>query len=254
VYVKSIVDSKPLTIFFTATITILIGVFFTYFDAQSAFGFEENILALQTGIISTNNQDYAISQEFEAKIFLNGKIMRLSGLTTTGEQFYLYQKSIGDDTIVRGKILINEDFIPIVQKSEIESKKSVPQDTKEIIVLIKQPQYGYYYDTYTLTAKAFEAELNPRANFDQTQGYAEGVKINVTLTNDRNEERLTSFAGETNQFGVFSGNYLWGYRDSSGEYKVTVMIDDGNSISYQYFPTFYRGETLKLFQNTTSGD
>jgi len=254
VYVKKEVDNKKLTIFFTAAITIVIGIFFTYFDAQSAFGFEENILPLQTGIISTNYQDYAISQEFDTRILQDGRIMRLSGITTSGEQYYLYQKIVGEDTIVKGKILVDGSFIPILQKSELEEIETRNIETREAIVLIKQPHHGYYYDTYALTAKAFDAELNPKANFDQTRGYVGGVKINVTLTNIFNEQRLTSFAGETNQFGVFSGNYLWGYRDSSGEYNVTVMIDDGNSITYQYYPTFYRGDTTKLFRNDTLGD
>ena len=78
--------------------------------SQYAFGFEENIVVFQTGIISTGTQDYAISKDFETRIIQDGKIMRLSGITTTGEVYYLYQKMVGDEIIVKGKILVKWSF------------------------------------------------------------------------------------------------------------------------------------------------
>ncbi len=141
-YVKRTVSSKTLTVVYTSAIIIGVGVFFTHFDSQSVFGFEENILALQTGIISTNNQDYAISQEFETRIFQDGKIMRLSGITTTGEQYYLYQKSIGDEIIVKGKIYVNDAFVPIMFKEDLLEQKPQQSDTK-LAMAVKLSQYTY---------------------------------------------------------------------------------------------------------------
>jgi len=248
VYVKSIVASKPLTIFFTAAITIVIGVFFTYFDAQSAFGFEENILALQTGIISTNNQDYAISQEFEVRIFQNGKIMRLSGLTTTGEQYYLYQKSIGDDTIVRGKIFVNDAFVPIIFKKELLEQKTQQVDTK-LAMSVKLSQYTYSNYQFVISVKVFDAEQNPFPNYNQRTGVLENVFVNVTIT-DRFDEFVTALSGNTDSTGVFQGNYLVleGVVDQ-GEYNVNVIIDDGASNTNQSFTTFFRGDIRDYFQD-----
>ncbi len=247
-YVKSITASKPLTIFFTVAITIVIGVFSTYFDAQSAFGFEENIIALQTGIISTNNQDYAISQEFKVRIFQNGKIMRLSGITTTGEQYYLYQKSIGDDTIVRGKIYVNEAFVPIIFKKELLEQKTQQEDTK-LAMSVKLSQYTYSNYQFVISVKVFDAEKNPSPNYNQRIGVLKNVFVNATIT-DQFDEFITNLSGNTDSTGVFQGNYLV-LEDvvDQGEYNVNVTIDDGTSNITQSFTTFFRGDVRDYFQD-----
>ncbi len=247
-YVKSIADSKPLTIFFTAAITIMIVVFFTYFDAQSALGFEENILALQTGIISTNNQEYAISQEFEVRIFQNGKIMRLSGLTTTGEQYYFYQKSIGDDVIVRGKIYANGAFVPIVFNKDLLEQKTQQSETK-LAMSVKLSQYTYSNYQFVISVKVFDAEQNPLPSYDQKTGVLENVFVNVTIT-DRFDEFVTTLSGNTNSIGVFQANYL--VKEDvvdQGEYNVNVIIDDGTSNTSQSFTTFFRGDIRDYFHD-----
>jgi len=249
VYVKKAIDHNTLTIFFTVTITIVIGVFFTYFDAQSAFGFEENILPLQAGIISTNNQDYAISQEFQAKIFQNGKIMRLSGLTTTGEPYYLYQKIVGDDTIVRGKIYVNDAFVPIIFKEEFLEQKTQQSDT-ELIMAVKLSDYTYSNYKFVISVKVFDAEINPTARYDSRIGILENVFVNATIT-DRFDEFVTSLSGNTDSTGVFQANYLV-LEDvvDQGEYNVNVMIDDGASNLSQSFTTFFRGDIRDYFHDS----
>ena len=247
-YVKRAVNSKTLTIFFTAAITIGIGVFFTYFDAQSAFGFEENILALQTGIISTNNQDYAISQEFETRIFQDGKIMRLSGITTTGEQYYLYQKSIGDEIIVKGKIYVNDAFVPIIFKEDLLEQKTQQSDTK-LAMAVKISQYTYSNYQFVISVKVFDAEKNPLSNYNQRDGVLENVFVNVTIT-DRFDEFVTTISGNTDSTGVFQGNYLVLENVvDQGEYNVNVTIDDGTSNTSQSFTTFFRGDVRDYFQD-----
>ena len=136
--------------------------------------------------------------------------------------------------------MIDGQFIPIIQRHELKEQVIEPKEQKKIIVLVKQPHHGYYYDSYIITAKAFESELNSQANFYQNWGYVEGVKINVTLTK-RFDNILTSFGGDTNQFGTYTGKYLWGYRDQTGEYNVTVVSDYKGDINTQHFNTFYRG-------------
>lgn len=245
---KSDITSKPLTIFFIAAISIVTGVFFTYFDAQSAFGFEENILALQTGIISTNNNDYAISQEFEVRIFQNGKIMRLSGFTTTGEQYYFYQKSIGDDIIVRGKIYVNGVFVSIIFNEDLLKQKTQQSDTK-LAMAVKLSQYTYSNYQFIISVKVFDAEQNPLPNYNQRTGVLENVFVNVTIT-DRFDEFITTLSGTTDSRGVFQGNYLV-YENvvDQGEYNVKVIIDDGTSNTSQSFTTFFRGDVRDYFKD-----
>ncbi len=240
--------SKTLTIVFTATITIVIGGFFTYFDAQSAFGFEENILPLQTGIISTNNQEYAISQEFEVRIFQNGKIMRLSGLTTTGEQYYFYQKSVGDDIIVRGKIYVNGAFVPIMFKEDLLEQKTQQSETK-LDMAVKLSQYTYSNYQFVISVKVFDAEKNPSPNYNHKTGVLENVFVNVTIT-DRFDEFVTTLSGNTDSIGVFQGSYLV-LEDvvDQGEYTVDVMIEDETSNTSQSFTTFFRGDVRDYFKD-----
>lgn len=247
-YVKKDITNKPLTIFFIATISIVTGVFFTYFDAQSAFGFEENILALQTGIISTNNNDYAISQEFEVRIFQNGKIMRLSGLTTTGEQYYFYQKSVGDDIIVRGKIYVNGAFVSIIFKEDLLEQKTQQPETK-LVMAVKLSQYTYSNYQFVISVKVFDAEQNPSPNYNQRTGVLENVFVNVTIT-DRFDEFVTTLSGNTDSTGVFQEKYLVleGVVDQ-GEYNVKVIIDDGTSNTSQSFTTFFRGDVRDYFKD-----
>jgi len=240
--------NKTFTIVFTAAITILIGGFFTYFDAQSTFGFEENILPLQTGLISTNNQDYAISQEFETRIFQDGKIMRLSGITTTGEQYYLYQKSIGDDIIVKGKIYVNGAFVPIIFKEDLLELKTQQSDTK-LAMAVKISRYTYSNYQFVISVKVFDAEKNPLSNYNQRDGVLENVFVNVTIT-DRFDEFVTTISGNTDSTGVFQGNYLV-LEDvvDQGEYNVNVMIGDETYNTSQSFTTFFRGDVRDYFQD-----
>jgi len=248
VYVIRAVSSKTLTIVFTSAIIIGVGVFFTHFDAQSAFGFKENILPLQTGIISTNSQDYAISQEFQVRIFQNGKIMRLSGLTTTGEQYYLYQKIIGDDTIVRGKIYVNGAFVPIIFKVDLLEQKTQQSETK-LAMAVKLSQYTYSNYQFVISVKVFDAEKNPSPNYNHKTGVLENVFVNVTIT-DRFDEFVTTLSGNTDSIGVFQGNYLV-LEDvvDQGEYTVDVMIEDETSNTSQSFTTFFRGDVRDYFKD-----
>jgi len=246
--VKRTVSSKTLTVVYTSAIIIGVGVFFTHFDSQSVFGFEENILALQTGIISTNNQDYAISQEFETRIFQDGKIMRLSGITTTGEQYYLYQKSIGDDIIVKGKIYVNGAFVPIIFKEDLLEQKTQQSDTK-LAMAVKISQYTYSNYQFVISVKVFDAEKNPLSNYNQRDGVLENVFVNVTIT-DRFDEFVTTLSGNTDSTGVFQGNYLV-LEDvvDQGEYNVNVMIGNETYNTSQSFTTFFRGDVRDYFQD-----
>ena len=244
-YVHSI-KRKTLTIVFTVSISVLVGVFITYFDSQNAFGFEENILVLQSGIISTTNQDYAISQEFATRIFQDGKIMRLSGITITGEQYYLYQKIVGEDTIVRGKIFVNNEFIPIIFKEEFLEQKIQQLDTN-LIMAVKLSDYTYSNYKFVISVKVFDADVNPQAKYDSKMGKLENVSVSVTIT-DRFDNHVTTLSGHTDSTGVFQANYLVLENVvDQGEYNVNVTIDDGNTNTSESFTTFFRGDITDYF-------
>jgi len=237
-----------LVVMIIVMISVLSGIFFTQIDNQTAFGFEENILALQTGIISTSNQDYAISQEFEARIFQDGRIMRLSGITITGEPYYLYQKIVGEDTIVKGKIFVNNAFVPIIFKEAFLEQKTQQADT-ELIMVVKLSSYTYANYPFVISVKVFDGEVNPQAKYADRLGTLENMFVNVTIT-DRFENHVTTLSWYTDSLGVFQENYLVleGVVDQ-GEYDVNIMIDDGNTNINESFTTFFRGDIRDYFHN-----
>jgi len=181
-----------------AIVAVSLGIVFFSIDlhSQEAFGVVENFVTLQTGIISTQDRDFAISNDFETRIFKNGNIMRLSGITTTGEPYYIYQKNIGDDIILKGKILVGGSFVSIIQKEVTPvTPVSLESDT-QLIMSTKIPHDTYAGYPFRISVKVFDAEQNPQANYDQKDGVLENVFVNVTITN-KFDKFVTSLSGNT---------------------------------------------------------
>jgi hypothetical protein len=249
---QSLLDKKISLIIIIILISISIGslIFFTQSYSQYAFGFEENFVVFQTGIISTDNQDYAISKDFETRIIQNGKIMRLSGITTTGEVYYLYQKMAGDEIIVKGKILVNGVFIPIKYGEKIFEAEIPVEPETELIVTTKLSQYTYARYPFIISVKVFDAEKNPQAKFEQREGVLKNLFVNVTISNQF-DKFVTSFSGITDFTGLFRGSYVVRENiDIPGKYNVNVTVDDGTSTTSQSFTTFFRGDIRDYFDKT----
>jgi len=254
--VQSLLDKKISLIVIVILISISIGslIFFTQSYPQYAFGFEENFIVFQTGIISTDNHDYAISKNFETRIIQDGKIMRLSGITTTGEVYYLYQKMIDDKIIVKGKILVNNKFIPIIQSRTVAEEKQIA-DIKQslpIKIVISQPHYTYWGQFYTINVKVFEADKNPLNNYWFKEYLVPNVPIFIDI-NHENGRHLTTMEGTTNEDGYFSGRYY--VRDNldwGGKYNVHVVAGNEDNNDIKDVTTFIIGEIVGA-RNATGG-
>lgn len=193
--------------------------------------------------------DFAISNDFETKIFQNGKIMRLSGLTITGEPYYIYQKNIDNDIILKGKILVEGTFVPIIQNEIIPEPQISQASGIDLIMSTKIPHHTYARYPLIISVKVFDAELNPQAIYDQKFGALENVFVNITITNQF-DKRVTSLSGNTDSTGLFIGKHIVREGiDRPGEYKVNVTIDDGTTSTNQSFKTFFRGEIRDYWQN-----
>src|SRR3970282_2008126 len=226
-YVQSLFERKISLIVVLISISIGSLIFFTQSYSQHAFGFEENFVVFQTGIISTDNQDYAISKDFETRIIQDGKIMRLSGITTTGEAYYLYQKMAGDEIIVKGKILVNGIFIPLKYKDKIFESEILIKPETDLIMATKLPQFTYARYSFQISVQVFDAEKNPQAKFEHREGALENVFVNLTITNQF-DKFVTSFSGITDSTGLFRGSYVIRENiDIPGNYNVNVTVDDG---------------------------
>ena len=247
---QSLLDRKMSLIIILVSISIGSLIFFTQSYSQYAFGFEENFVVLQTGIISTDNQDYAISKDFKTRNIQDGKIMRLSGITTTGEVYYLYQKMAGDKIIFKGKILVNGVFIPIKYREKIFEPESLIKPETDLIMATKLPQYTYARYPFIISVKVFDAEKNPQAKFEQREGALENVFVNGTITNQFGKF-VTSFSGLTDSMGLFRGSYVVRENiDIPGKYYVNVIVGDGTSVTSQSFTTFFRGDIRDYFDKT----
>ena len=245
-YVNNIMIFK---ISFVVIVTLLSGVFFIQTNNQDVFAFEENILALQSGIISTSNHDYALSQEFEAKIFQNGKIMRLSGLTTTGEQYYLYQKIIDGDTIVRGKIYSDNSFIPIIFNKDLLTQQ-IQHDDTNLAMSVKLSSYTYSNYPFVISVKVFDTTVNSQPRFDSRIGILKDVFVNVNIK-DKIGNYVANINGYTDSTGVFNGKYLVLENVvDQGKYNVEVVIEKENARTSESFTTFFRGDIRDYFHGT----
>ncbi|MEX0854370.1 MAG: hypothetical protein WD018_01220 [Nitrosopumilaceae archaeon] len=245
---QSLLDKKISLIVILLSISIGFLIFFTQSYSQYAFGFEEDFLVFQTGIISTDNQDYAISKNFEARIIQDGKIMRVSGITTTGEVYYLYQKMVDSKIIVKGKILVNGIFVPIKYREEIFEPEILVKPKTELIISTKLPQHTYTRYPVAISVKVFDAEKNPQAKFEDREGVLENVFVNVTITNQF-DKYVTSFGGKTDSTGLFRGSYVVRENiDVPGKYNVNVTVYDGDTSINQSFTTFFRGNIQDYFK------
>jgi len=250
VYVQSLLNRKMPLIVILVSISIGVLMFFIQSYSQYAFGFEENLIVFQTGIISTDSQDYAISKDFKTRIIQDGKIMRLSGITTTGETYYLYQKMVGDEIIFKGKILVNGVFIPIKYREKIVEPEIPVELETDLIMATKLPQHTYARYPFIISVKVFDAEKSPQAKFEQREGALKNVFVNVTITNQF-DKFVTSFSGITDSTGLFRGSYVVRENiDIPGKYNVNVTIGDGTSATSQSFTTFFRGDIRDYFDKT----
>lgn len=238
-------SSKIFLVLIITTFTVLSSVFFT----QTVLGFEENFLPLKTGILSTSNQDYALSNNFETKIFQDGKIIRLSGITITGETYYIYQKNIGDDVILKGKILVDGTFISLIQNQIIPEQQISQVPSTKLKMLTKIPHHTYAGYPLMISVKVFDAELNPQGKYEQSFGTLENVFVNITITNQFGK-LVSSLSGNTDSKGLFHANYIIkGGIDLPGEYFVNINANDGTSSTSQSIKTFFRGEIRDYWQN-----
>jgi len=202
---------------------------------------QEELLLLDNGVISTATNDYQISSNFEIRVFHDGELIRIKGITASGYPYYVYQKMIDGDVELRGKIFIDGKIFPIVNKlSTIQKITSEPEPETEMLIVAKQPSFGYYRFSYNIIAKVFDASTNPLEIFEQRSGVLEGIDIQIILE-DPDGNVFRSYNGTTNAFGYFDERFAWKYGDPVGQYNVTVIADDGiKKISKQY-ETAYRG-------------
>jgi len=229
-------------------------IIFTNSFLQNTLAFEENVIILQTGIILTAEGEYTISNNFQTRIVQDGKIIRISGVTTTGEIFYAYQKTTEKDIILKGKILDNDRFIRIIKPIQIfnESLTDETQKSQPIKMVILQPHSTYWRQTYTINVKVFEEDKNPSNDYWFKSSLVPNVPVLIEI-NHENGRHLATIKGITNDDGYFKGQYLVKDNlDWAGKYNVHVVAGDESFNTTQDLTTFIIGEIIGA-RNSTGG-
>jgi len=204
---------------------------------------QEELLVLNNGVISTASNDYPISNDFEVRVFHDGELMRIKGVTASGYPYYVYQKIVDGDAEIQGKIFIDGKMLQIVNKlPTIQKITSEPESESEteMLILVDHSSFSYYTEYYNVIAKVFDASQNPLKQFEHKSGLLEGIDIQIILT-DPDGNAFRTYNGTTNAFGYFDENYFWAYGDPVGQYNVTVIADDGISKITKLYDTSYKG-------------
>ncbi len=200
---------------------------------------QEELVVLQSGIVSTSSKDYPISNNFEIRVFHDGELVRIKGVTASGHPYYVYQKISDGDVELRGKIFIDGKVVPLVKKTTFVQEKE-PESVTDLLILIKQPLSAYYTESYNIIAKVFDASANPLEEFEYKSGLIEGVDVQIILT-DPQGKVFRTFSAETNSMGYVDERFQWQFADPVGKYNVTVIAEDGITKVSKQFETNYKG-------------
>lgn len=221
-------------------IPVILGILVTIASSmtlQEVTGQELDVL--ESGVISTASKDYTISNNFEIRVFHDGELIRIKGVTATGYPYYAYQRTIDGDTELRGKIFVDGKVVPLVKKATFVKEKELEVLT-ELLILIKQPLSAYYTESYNIIAKVFDSSANPLKQFEHNSGLIAGVDVQIILT-DPQGDVFRTFNATTNSMGYVDKRFQWQYADPVGKYNVTVIANDGVSKISKQFETDYKG-------------
>jgi len=199
---------------------------------------------LESGIISTKNKDYMISNDFDIRQFFFGKILRMSGTTSDGNFYYVYHRIIDDEISLRGKIFLDGKFVPLEFNKiseQVTEESSTSAEQPEMKILVQQSERIYWEKNYGITIRVFDVELNKFDDFNQNWGYLSDIDVLVEITNPENEP-LTSFKGKTDSNGTFEAGFLVFYKTMKGEYAVEISVGSENNQATKTLSMFILGD------------
>ncbi len=199
---------------------------------------------LESGIISTKNKDYIISNDFDIRQFFYGKILRISGTTIDGNFYYVYHKIIDDEISSRGKIFLDGKFVPLEfnkKPEQVTKESSMPLEQPEMKILVQQTERVYWKENFGITIRVFDAKLNTLNDFNQNWGYLADVDVIVEIFNPENE-LLTSFEGKTDQTGNFEAGFFIFNKTLKGAYTVKISVGPENNQTTETLSMFILGD------------
>jgi len=205
------------------------------------------ILFFQTGELNTEKNEFQISDEFTIREFFNGNIIRVSGTTIEGFPYITYSKIHDEDIDTHGIIFINGQFVKLTFIENPIEDIPVEQKIDDLSIATQYTQRAHSKQFIFVDVKIFEHEQNKYNKFDQNFGFISDVDIQVTITNEEQEEIFSS-VGISNDKGLFETKYLIPDNSKRETLTITINAENDNSSSSKIFQVF----TLGNIQNSNS--
>lgn len=205
------------------------------------------ILFFQTGELNTEKNEFQISDEFTIREFFNGNIIRVSGTTIEGFPYITYSKIHDEDIDTHGIIFINGQFVKLTFIEKPIEDMPIEQKIDDLSIATQYTQRAHSKQFIFVDVKIFEHEQNKYNKFDQNFGFISDVDIQVTITNEEQEEIFSS-VGISNDKGLFETKYLIPDNSKRETLAITINAENDNSSSSKIFQVF----TLGNIQNSNS--
>lgn len=205
-------------------------------------------LIIKEGFANLSGQQYPILGNWKATLLNGDTVSIISGdaINTEGKLITIrisgkLVENNGEGSVYSfiGKIVKDGQSMKTVYVAKIsapEPPKTVPTGEKEmenkttdqtkaetlkLILITKQTDRVQVSDSYTITAKVFDADKNPTGDFNQNWGGILGVKIIAKII-DSNGITVKSLEGVTDNGGYFSDSFRLPDNFKPGTYKVVV--------------------------------
>lgn len=238
-----------------STLTVLVAVSFlgVFLANNSVFAQTnsvEEIEFIQTGIISTEDHSFQISNDLSIREFANGGIIRISGLTIEGFPYLVYsliqENENGKDNNpvikTRGMIFVNGEFTDLIfmEKTDLQENNVVEGKDDNISILTKYTQRVYSKQIAQIEVKIYDKDQNKLNNFSQNYGQISDASVSVKITNEENKT-VHSVNGTTNEFGFFETEMLIPDNSKRESLTVEIMAENENSKTSKILQIFSLG-------------
>ena len=199
-----------------------------------------DIKFLQTGIFSTSEKQFHVSNDITIREFHNGSIIRISGQTTDGFPYFTYSKIINNEISTYGKIFINGQFINLALHEKQEQK--IDNQKKEDITILTQHTQRVYSNNFAkIDIKIFDQQQNKLNDFYQNYGHVPDTNIQIVV-NDEDNQKIYSISGITNNKGLFETEFFIPENSKKETLAVTINAENENSKSSKTLQMFTLGK------------
>ncbi|WP_255465183.1 hypothetical protein [Nitrosopumilus sp. b3] len=229
--------------FFTTSVIlmILIGATISMNYVYAEVDLLSDILFLQTGEFSTDENQFQISSDVEIREFFGGNIIRVSGLTIEGFPYITYSRIIDEEINTKGIIFINGKFVSLSFIEKTMETQNTVEKQEDLAILVQYTQRVYSEKFVKLDIKIYDKQQNKLNDFYQNYGHILNTNIEVTIVNEDNQEIFSS-NGITNENGLFQTEYFIPENSKRETLTVSITAENENSKSSKLLQVFSLGE------------